>query len=68
MFTKGTYSFKDRIFTFEDDKIAIACSGVKGNYKMFFLADTVIRFDVITDSCTPRNRGTDGIVFVRVKE
>jgi hypothetical protein len=68
MFTKGTYSFKDSIFTFEDDKMATACSGIKGSYKLTFLADTAMRFNVINDNCTPRKEGTDGVVFVRMKE
>ncbi len=67
MFTKGTYSFKDRVLTFENDKMT-ACSDIKGSYKLTFTADTAMRFDVINDSCTGRNRGSDRMVLVRVKE
>ena len=68
MFTKGTYSFKDRVITFENDKMAVVCSDIKGTYKLTFFADTAIRFDVINDNCTPRNEGSNGLVLVRVKE
>lgn len=67
MFTKGTYSFKDRVITFENDKIT-ACSDTKGSYKVTFFADTAIRFDVINDSCKGRNEGSNGVVYVRMKE
>ena len=67
MFTKGTYSFKERVITFENDKMT-ACSDTKGSYKLTFFADTAMRFDVISDNCTPRNQGTNGVVYVKVKE
>lgn len=68
LFTKGTYSFKDPVITFEDDKMATPCSAVKGSYKLTFFADTAVRFNVINDNCAPRNEGTNGVVFVRMKE
>lgn len=67
MFTKGTYSFKDRVITFEDDKMT-TCSDTKGSYKLTFFADTAMRFDVINDNCEGRNSGTNGMVLVRLKE
>lgn len=67
MFTNGTYSFKDSVITFEDDKMT-GCSTTKGTYKITFFADTAMRFDVIKDSCTGRNEGNNGVVYVRVKE
>lgn len=67
MFTKGTYSFKEGVVTFEDDNMT-PCSDVKGSYKLTFTADTAIRFDVINNSCKGRNEGTNGMVLVRVKE
>lgn len=67
LFTKGTYSFKEGVVTFEDDKMT-ACSDIKGSYKVTFFADTAIRFDVINDSCKPRNEGSNGVVYVRLKE
>lgn len=67
LFSKGTYNFKDSIITFENDKMT-ACSDTKGSYKLTFLADTAMRFDVINDTCTPRNQGTNGVVYIRSKE
>lgn len=67
MFTKGTYSFKDRVITFENDKMT-ACSDTKGSYKLTFFADTAMRFDVISDNCPGRKEGTNGMVCVRAKE
>ncbi len=66
MFTKGTYSFKEGVITFENDKMT-SCSGIKGNYKLTFLTDTAMRFDVINDNCKERNEGTNGVVYVSSK-
>lgn len=67
LFTKGTYSFKDNVFKIEHDEMT-SCADTKGSYKITFTADTVMRFDVINDSCKERNEGTNGMVLVRVKE
>lgn len=68
MFSKGTYSFKDSIITFEDDEMADLCSDIKGTYKLTFSADTVMSFNVINDDCPPRSKGTNGLIYARVKE
>lgn len=64
LFTKGTYSVKDSIYTIETDEIT-GCADTKGIYKITFFADTAMRADVINDDCIPRNEGTNGVVFKR---
>ena len=64
LFTKGTYSFKDSIYTIETDEMT-GCADTKGIYKITFFADTTMRGDVINDDCTGRKEGTDGVVFKR---
>ena len=64
LFTKGTYSFKDSIYTIETDEMT-GCADTKGIYKITFFADTAMRGEVINDDCTGRKEGTDGVMFKR---
>ncbi len=57
LFTKGTYSFKDGVLTFEHDEMGTPCSDIKGSYKLTFFADTAIRFDVIMIVANPETKG-----------
>ena len=63
-FTSGSYTFSDEIFTITDN----GCQGMKGVYKMkFFSNSDSLRFQAISDSCTPRRNGMERTVLGRVK-
>lgn len=70
MMVYGKYTFKDSVYTFKDGSPVDGGFGpceVDGHYKLSFLADSAIRFNVINDDCGGRKMGMDGIVFVKVK-
>jgi hypothetical protein len=63
-FTSGKYSLKDSIFTFTDN----GCGGSEASYKiiLFSYGDSM-RFQAISDTCTPRRVGMGKTVLGRVK-
>lgn len=63
-FVSGTYTFKDGIFTMEDN----GCPGIPSSYKLtFFSNGDSLRLELIKDDCPGRGQGANNRVFGRVK-
>lgn len=63
-FNTGSYMLEDNIFSFTDN----GCDQKKGVYKViFFSNEDSMRFELVSDSCTPRKEGMLRLVLGRIK-
>ena len=62
--TSGTYNIRRNIITFEET----GCDGAKAEYKLIFFSNSdSLRFELVSDTCTPRRNGMLRTVLGRVK-